>query len=88
MKAPPIRGCSGIARPGTGLQASQAMSVNSGTEASYLLEARLDCTYTGELQPFIELIRSWHRNGAEEHRGTVTEELKGASRKVGGYWKR
>lgn len=64
------------------------MSVISGTEATYLLEARLDYTYSGELQPVIGLIRSWHSTGAEQDRGTVTEELKRAYRKVGGYWKR
>ena len=88
VKTSPIRGCSGIAGPGTGLQASQAMSVISGTEATYLLEARLDRTYTGELRPSIQLIDSWHSTGATQQRGGVTEELRRASRRVEGYWKR
>ena len=64
------------------------MSVISGTEATYLVEARLDLTFTGELGPFIEVLQSWRQIGAMQHRGGVTEGLKSASRKVGGYWRR
>ena len=88
MKSSFIRGCFGIAGPITGLQTSQAMSVISGTEATYLVEARLNLTFTGELKPFIGLLHTWHQRGAQQHTDSVTEELKCASRKVGGYWRR
>ena len=64
------------------------MSVISGTEATYLLEARLDRAYTEELRQPLDLICSWHKAGAQEHTRNIAEELERASRKVGGYWRR
>lgn len=64
------------------------MNVITGIEAKYLLEARLDHTYTGELTHCNNLIQSWHKGSTQEHAGIFSDELKRALRKLSGFWSR
>jgi hypothetical protein len=61
-------------------------------EEASIVEARLERDYQ-QLKPFNELIHSWGKpsNGhapSDSSSPAINEELKRASRKVGGFWSR
>ena len=63
-----------------------------GGEAAFLLEARLERDFR-ELQRFNDIITTWRRATGHVESQTpahwpIGEELKRASRKVGGFWSR